>query len=67
VLLVSGYTDRAVPRQDVQAAGWPFLEKPYSPAALARKIRELLDADPVATTPAHHAHPAAEPAVDAPA
>ena len=44
VLFVSGYTDRAVFRHELLAAGSTFLQKPFSPAALARRVREVLDA-----------------------
>jgi len=40
VLLVSGYNDRAA---DIEQSGYPFLGKPYTPLALARKVRGLLD------------------------
>ncbi len=41
VLYMSGYTDHAVAYQDIDGA--PFIQKPFSPGALARKIREVLD------------------------
>jgi PAS domain S-box-containing protein len=42
VLFVSGYTDHVAARQEL-AAGAPFLQKPFTPDALARKIRSVLD------------------------
>ena len=44
VVLMSGYTDDEVLRRDVFQAGTWFLQKPFSPDALARKVREALDA-----------------------
>jgi PAS domain S-box-containing protein len=45
VLFVSGYADELISRSGLQEAGSAFLEKPFSPARLARKVREVLDTD----------------------
>jgi nitrogen-specific signal transduction histidine kinase len=44
VLFTSGYTDDTISHHGVLEAGVEFLAKPYTPAALAFKVRELLDA-----------------------
>jgi two-component system, cell cycle sensor histidine kinase and response regulator CckA len=44
ILFVSGYTDDAVVQEGALEPGTDFLQKPFSPAALGRKIREILDA-----------------------
>jgi two-component system cell cycle sensor histidine kinase/response regulator CckA len=45
-LFVSGYTESAVVRQGVLEPGTPFLAKPFSPAALSRRVREVLESKP---------------------
>jgi PAS domain S-box-containing protein len=44
VLYISGYTDPVLDDQGFLAPGTAFLEKPITPGALARKVREVLDA-----------------------
>jgi CheY-like chemotaxis protein len=46
VLFMSGYTDDAVVRQGLIAKGSHFLQKPFTPETLARKVREVLDREP---------------------
>jgi signal transduction histidine kinase len=43
MLFTSGYTDDAITLHGVLEPGVEFLAKPYTPATLARKVREMLD------------------------
>jgi PAS domain S-box-containing protein len=43
VLFTSGYTGHDVVERGLIERDWPFLAKPVTPEALARKVRELLD------------------------
>jgi two-component system, cell cycle sensor histidine kinase and response regulator CckA len=44
ILFTSGYTDDAIAQHGVLEPDVVFLSKPYTPATLARKVREMLDA-----------------------
>jgi CheY-like chemotaxis protein len=43
VLYVSGYTDRAAAQELATEQDAPYLQKPFTPTTLARKVREVLD------------------------
>jgi len=43
VLFMSGYTDDAIVRHGVEYEGTAFIQKPFTPAALTQKLRELLE------------------------
>jgi signal transduction histidine kinase len=50
VLYMSGYPDEAIVRTGVLEEGKPFLQKPFTPMQLSKKIREVLD-EPETGTP----------------
>ncbi|WP_447979219.1 PAS domain S-box protein [Candidatus Nitrospira bockiana] len=43
VMFMSGYTDDAIVHHGVRQEGTAFLQKPFTPTALVRKVREVLD------------------------
>ncbi len=43
MLYTSGYTDHGEIENGGLAPGKPFLQKPFTPEALSRKVRELQD------------------------
>jgi CheY-like chemotaxis protein len=54
VLFMSGYTDDEVMRRGLLESGATFLEKPFSPELLARKVLQMLEASHL-RPPASHA------------
>ncbi len=60
IIFTSGYTDDAIARQGILDPLVAFIQKPYRPKALGRKIREVLDGDatkvPNETATDLHAH-----------
>jgi CheY-like chemotaxis protein len=44
LVFMSGYTEDAVTRQSLLEPGAAFIEKPFTPDALTRKLRSVLDA-----------------------
>ena len=42
VLFTSGYTDDVIVREGIESSSIPFLRKPFTPRALASKVREVL-------------------------
>jgi PAS domain S-box-containing protein len=45
VLYASGHTDDSVVRHGILELGTAYVQKPFSPESLARKVREVLDAE----------------------
>jgi two-component system cell cycle sensor histidine kinase/response regulator CckA len=47
ILYMSGYTDDTIIQHGGLEPGTAFLQKPFSPSVLARKVREVLDSSPI--------------------
>jgi DNA-binding NtrC family response regulator len=43
VLYMSGYTENVIVLQGVLKAGTPYIQKPFAPGDLARRVRQVLD------------------------
>jgi len=43
VLYMSGYTDDAITHHGILEPGIDLIQKPFTPGALARRVREVLD------------------------
>jgi two-component system, cell cycle sensor histidine kinase and response regulator CckA len=50
ILFMSGYIGDDIVRQGIQEKDVPFLQKPFAPMILARKVREILDGTRVRET-----------------
>ena len=46
VLFMSGYTEDEVLHRGISTEALAFIAKPFTPAALAARVRAVLDADP---------------------
>jgi two-component SAPR family response regulator len=51
ILFTSAYTETAIVHQGVLNPGIILLQKPFTPSALANKVREVLDNDKPAPPP----------------
>ena len=54
LLFIAGYTDSAIIHHEGLDSGSPFLQKPYTPDALVRRAREVIDQPPASHKPYLH-------------
>jgi len=47
ILFSSAYTENAIVHQGILDVGVALLQKPFAPSALAKKVRDILDLEPV--------------------
>jgi hypothetical protein len=45
ILYMSGYTDHAIVNNGVIGGDMAFIQKPFAPMALSRKVRDVLEGD----------------------
>jgi PAS domain S-box-containing protein len=57
VVFASGYTDDTILQYGIMEAGAHFIQKPFSPAGLAHKVREVLDRNRDPSITLDHAGP----------
>ena len=43
IIFISGYTNDEISESEITKTGAEFMQKPFTPAALAQKVREVLD------------------------
>ena len=44
IMFMSGYIDDSVVREEIRDKGIAYLQKPFTPANLVKKVRDVLDA-----------------------
>lgn len=60
VLFMSGYTEHAVTQRNLLAPGTPLLNKPFSPAVLLPRVREVIESDRPRNARAEEMHSTSE-------
>ena len=65
VVFASGYPDNSITREGILEPGTIFIQKPFTPLSLTRKVREALDSPPL-DSPAPEPSPLADEWVELP-